>query len=787
MKSARIHSLLIAILAIGTIQAEPINENQARNIAANFMASHALQPTSLNMAHKATLTAGATSSEKTAYYVFNASRGGYVIVAGDDRAPAVLGYSEKGTFDSQNLPESMQEMLEGYAVQIEALTMGGKPATQISSGPAIAPLMSSTWSQKSPYNMLLPIVNGSRAVVGCAATAMAQVMYYWKWPARPTTTIPEYTTASLGINMPALSPVNFEWDAMRDSYLSNDSNSNEALAAATLSKYCAQALEMDFKDGTSSATTSRSGWALYTYFGYKGSIHGLYRTNYTSQQWADNIYTELSAGRPVIYSGSKKSGGHAFVCDGYDGNGMFHINWGWNSQSNGYFLLNVLNPDLQGTGSASGAYGYIYSQAIIVGIEPGEGANVFALTSSDVTLDGITTSRTSSNYDFKATVSGRFRNITSQPMAVSFGWGLYQGETLKSVLYENYSANLRPGYYISSTSRVLSFGKGITSGTYRIVPIYSEYSANNWRPCVGADMNYIEVTINGNTCNATGHGTAGDPNFTVNDIIIEGSMNNGRPVNIGLSLTNNGDMQNRLLYMFVDGTFTATGYVGIGKGETAVIPYRFVPSEAGNYTLKFSFNEDGSAPIATHMITINAMPEANLTATVKVLNVTDEDGKIVTSDKFSVQFTITNEGTTTYSEDISVKLFKNTYGNTGTSIQAKNQALELAPGETRVLQFDMDNVIDGWRYFAGAYCYSLGEQVLLKKSSFYTIIFPTEPPFIPGDVNEDNEVNIADVTALIDYLLNVTSTINLAAADVNNDSEVNIADVTRLIDLLLNI
>ena len=787
MKRISFFMLMMGLLASSTAWAMPINERQARNIAADFMASHALQSTNLNMAHKAPLTAAVADSGKAAYYVFNANRGGYVIVAGDDRAPAILGYSDKGSFDSQNIPEAMQYMLESYAAQIQALTMGGKPASRNTSGPAIAPLMSSAWSQKSPYNALLPIINGNRAVVGCVGTAMAQVMYYWKWPARPTMTIPEYTTSSLSIVMPALEPIDFDWDAMQDTYLTSDTTSTRGLAAATLSKYCAQALEMDFKEGTSGAQTTKSGWIMSTYFGYKTSAHGLYRTNYTTQEWEDNIYAELEAGRPVIYSGSKKSGGHAFVCDGYDGNGMFHINWGWNGQSNGYFLINVLNPDLQGTGSASGAYGYIYSQAIIVGIEPGEEANIFALTSSDVALNSYTSSRNGSNYDFRATVTGRFRNITSLPMAVSYGWGLYQGETLKTVLYNTYSSNLRPSYYVTLSSKVVSFGSGITSGTYRIVPIYSEYGSNNWRPCNGADMNYIEVVINGNTCTATGHGTAGSTDFTVNDIIVEGTMHNGRPVDIGLSLTNNGDSQNQLLYMFVNGTFTASGFVGIGKGETAVIPYRFLPSAAGNYTLTFSFNEDGSAPIATRTITINEMPEANLTATVKVLNITDTVNKIVTSDKFSVQFTITNEGTTAYNEDISVKLFKNTYGTTGTNIQAKNQYIELAPGDSTVLQFDMDNVIDGWKYFASSYFYSAGEQIQLKKTTSYTIVFPTEPQFIPGDVNDDSEVNIADVTTLIDYLLNNGTVINMAAADVNNDDSINIADVTSLIDLLLNI
>ena len=781
----RTFMLLMAMLTLSTSWAASINETQARNIATRFMASHAMPATSLRMAHKAPLTSATTSGEN-AYYVFNSTYQGYIIVAGDDRAPAVLAYSDKGTFDPANVPEAMQYMLEGYAAQIQDLKQYSKPAAPVMAGPAIAPLVSAAWSQNSPYNILLPIINGKHAVVGCAATALAQVMYYWKWPARPSMTIPAYTTSDLGIAMPALEPVDFDWDNMRDTYQTSDSTSVQALAAATLSKYCAQALEMNFKDGTSGATTTRSPQMLTNYFGYKASAHTVSRTNCTTQEWAELIYAELAAGRPVIYSGSKKSSGHAFVCDGYDGEGMFHINWGWNGQSNGYFVLNVLNPDVQGTGSASGGYGYIYKQSVIVGIEPGEGTNEFALTAVNVSLGNITTTRSSSDADFSATVTAHFYNYTSQPLAVSYGWGLYQGETLLSVAYNTSYSNLRPGFYMNASDRTAKFGSGLTSGTYRLVPIYSEYSANNWRPCLGVDKNYIEVVIDGNSCTATGHGTVGTPDYTINDITVEGNMHNGRPVDIGVNMTNNGESQNVLLYMFVNGTFTATGFVGMAKGETDVIPFRFMPSQAGDYTLTFSFNDDGSDPIATRTITITEMPEASLSATIEVLNITDAENKIITSDKFSIILTVTNIGTEVYHEDISLKLFKNTYGTTGSNVQAKNQLIELLPGESTSLQFDMDNVVDGWKYFVSSYYYSKGTQTSLKKSTSYTIVFPTLPEFIPGDVNNDGEVDIADVTTLIDYLLNNSTTINSAAADVDASGSIDIADVTSLIDTLLN-
>ncbi len=777
---------MMCLLAIATAWAAPVNENQARNIAASFMANHSMRSTSLRMAHKAPMvkTAGA---DNAAYYVFTGNQGGYVIVAGDDRAPAVLGYSDKGTFDSQNMPEAMQYLLEGYAAQIEALGTYAKPAHPLTSAPAIRPLVTASWSQNSPYNTLLPMLNnGKQAVAGCVATALAQVLYYWKEPARPTTAIPAYTSQSLGIYMPQLEPIDFNWTAMQDTYLNNDTESDGARAAAQLTLYCDQVMTMDFQYGVSGAMTSRIPNAISTYFGYKRNAHCEYRENFSTQGWTDLIYSELAQGRPVIYSGSKASSGHAFICDGYDGQGLFHINWGWDGMSNGYYLLNVLNPDAQGTGSASEAYGYIYDQYIVCNIEPGEGESEFALTAGSVALNGAETTRTSSNANFTATVTGRFYNYTPETIAVSFGWGFYQGDELLSVLYRSGSSSLPPNYFFSTNNQELSFGSGITSGTYRIVPIYSEYGANNWRPCVGADVNYIEVTIDGDNCTVIGQGSAGIRDYTVNDIHYDGALHHGRPVHLTLNMTNNGSSQNDLLYMHVNGTFNSTAYLGIEPGASGDILFTFLPTTPSTYTCTFSLNQDGSDPISQTVLNITQMPAANLRITSQVLNITDAANSIVTSDKYSVKLTVTNNGSTNYQEDITVKLYKNLDGNYGSNAQIENQFISIGPGETTELQFDLDNVIDGWRYFAAIYYYSNGQAVLDSTTPYYTIVFPAEPQFTTGDVNDDGAVNIADVTALIDYLLGSGNTVNELAADVNGDQNINIADVTALIDMLLS-
>jgi hypothetical protein len=757
------------------------------------MSDRSMQSTTLKKVRKAPMTAAA-NNEKAAYYVFNADRGGYVIVAGDDRAPAVLGYSDNGTFDNQDMPEAMQVMLDGYAAQLTALEQGAKPAPQLSMGRAIKPLVKSEWSQNEPFNTLFPEVStddySGHAVVGCVATALAQVMYYWKWPAHPTRPIAAYTSNYLQIDMPELTDeVVFNWDAMQNNYVTSDIESDGAKAVATLSLYCAQALQMDFYGSSSGASSGSISSAAATYFDYDASAHLVSRTNYSAQDWADLLYSELVAGRPVIYSASKYTGGHAFICDGYDGNGMFHINWGWNGKSNGYFLLNVLNPDAQGTGSASGAYGYIMEQEAVVGFQPDKGgSSIFEISAFDVALNSCTSTRTGTNVAFMADVSGKFQNNTPGAVDASFGWGLFDenGDFINR-LYGSNIQGLSPGYFVVKDNQVLSFGAGKTSGTYRIMPMYSEFKQNNWRPCIGAERNYIEVAIDGNQCTATGYGTAGIRAYTINDITFTGTMHNGRPVNIEVNMTNNGQSSNELLYMLINGQFAAAGYVGLEPGETGTIPYSYLFSAAGTYTLTWSWNEDGSNPIATRTVTINPMPAASLSISTQVLNVSDTDNTVIASDKFSAVFTITNVGETTYDEDISADLFKYLEGNSGSDVQSISQHLTLEPGQTTTMQFDMTNVSDGWKYFIRAAFYSEGKKYVFNPTTAYTIVFPEEPEVEKGNVNGDDKLDIDDVMALVDIILGNDATgYNLDAANVNGDEAVTIADVVELVKIILS-
>lgn len=777
------------ILTLSAAWAGPVDQNQARAVARNFLASHARPTADLKLLKKAPGSKASDVDAKAAYYVFGGERenSGFVIVAGDDRAPAVLGYSDSGKFDARDVPPALQELLDDYAAQMQELESGGEPRAIITSRPPVAPLLSCEWAQQEPYKLMMPFIDEDyQPVTGCVATAMAQVMYYWKWPLQ-TTAIPEYVTESDSIEVPGLMPAEFDWDLMQDSYFTSDSTSESAWEVAKLMRYCAQAMEMNFSYLGSGAVTAYMPLALSTYFGYSPNVHMLNRINFTAQEWEDSIYAELRAARPIIFSGRKAVSGHAFVCDGCDGEGMYHINWGWNGKSNGYYLLDVLNPSIQGTGSAGGSYGYIGSQAIIVGIQPGNGnCDDVVLTSAFLELNSHIDTRASTSDNFMARVSGRYYNYTSQQFSVDQGWALYQGDELVSLIIDSCFTDMMPGYYIYGNKDTLEFGSGITSGTYRLMPVYSECETPNWRPCVGAERHAIDVTIDGNSCSFAGHGSTATPDYRVDSVVFHGTKHPKRPLDITVYLTNNGESFNDVFYLYVNSQSESRAYVSIPKGESGAVTFRYTPSSAGIYTFAFTFYSTGKDPNEICMIIVDDMPESNLKGHVNVLNVTSPQNKTILSDKFSVRLHVTNMSSTPYNEDITVELNKITHDNYGTAIHRMSRHLNLAPYKSTTIQFDFDDVVDGWSYFLLAYCYGAGGEKTLAATTTYTMQFPDQQDVLTGDVDDDGLVTIADVTDLINYLLTDDATgINLATADCDADGKVDIEDATALINFLL--
>lgn len=453
----------------------------------------------------------AVSPSATCYYVFaNGEDKGFTIVSGDDRMPEVVGYSAQGTYDPDHLPANYVGFMKAYQETVEALLKGD---AQVSGGlaearqwradransAAVAPLLGGIkWNQMAPYNNMCPSYNGTnRAVTGCVATAMAQVMMYYQYPKELKATIKAYTAKSYGIQIPEISSgATYDWDNMLLDYSKSGYTSAQADAVAKLMYHCGAAVEMDYGPSSGANVTPA---ILATYFGYDADLmQDLTRTCFSLQQWMTLIDNELKAKRPILYSGKSSDGGHEFVCDGSDGKGLYHINWGWGGYQDGYFDLTILQPQKGGAGSGSAVDGYNRKCSMIIGIAPDNGmvdeplASYPQIMSMDHGgMTGITWTKTTREHvleSFQAEAKTCFANQSTTDFSGCFAYGIKANGTI--VLVSNYSRifTLRAvdsdggtwGTYGDNPELTISYP--FPHGINVIYPVYS-YDTKNWHVC----------------------------------------------------------------------------------------------------------------------------------------------------------------------------------------------------------------------------------------------------------------------------------------------------------------
>lgn len=447
-----------------------------------------------------------SSTEQPLYYVFNSgTNNGFIIIAGDDNSVPVLGYSRSGSFDKNNLPQNFRKWIEGYKTElnyiiennIEATTeikdewkaLKSGTSTRNNSISSVSPLLSTIWDQSPYYNDLCP--GGS--VTGCVATAMAQIMKYWEYPAQGSGFY-SYNEDNYGTLSANFGGTTYQWTSMPN----NVSSSNTAVA--TLMYHCGVSVDMSYSPEVSGAyvissqspVTNCSEYAYTTYFGYDNSVQGVERANYSASSWIQLIKTELDEGRPIEYAGFSSGGGHAFVCDGYDNNGYFHFNWGWGGAYDGYFIMDALNPT--GTGTGGGTGGYNSGHQAVIGIKPPTNTNVLDMKLYAEVTPSLSTIAYGQAFDITT-------NIFND------GSNNFNGDYCAAVFDNSYNFidfveiktdwSLEGGYIYSngitfSTDGLLS----MLPGTYNI-GIFYRPAGENW--VIVSDGNYsnlVEMTVN---------------------------------------------------------------------------------------------------------------------------------------------------------------------------------------------------------------------------------------------------------------------------------------------------
>ena len=354
-----IQFLLVLLLALGysPLQAKRITQWQAQQQAYSFWGKQMPQKA------KAKSRTATTASPSDAYYVFNNDAGGFVIIAGDDAVTPVLGYTSTGSFDAENLPDGLKDLLKSYERQIAALGdnyVANQTATRTAfTGEKL--LKTAEWNQMAPFNKYTP----NNYVTGCVATAGAIVMKHHGYPAKGTGS---HSYTWNGQTLTANFGHDYDWASMPDKY---DGTNDAAFdGVARLMSDLGVAVEMQYDKDGSGAYIGNLITALQKYYGYSKLSHLMAIEDVGAEAWNSRLREEIDANRPVLYAASDPArGGHAFVIDGYKDE-SFSVNWGWGGYCNGFYKIGALNPESNGKPEGDK---YNVSQSAVFGMEPSDG------------------------------------------------------------------------------------------------------------------------------------------------------------------------------------------------------------------------------------------------------------------------------------------------------------------------------------------------------------------------------------------------------------------------------
>ena len=595
----RILSIITLLLMATTISAGPVSKQKAQSHAYNFMAKNGMKikTAPAHIARKA--------NGEAAYYVYNAADSkGFVIISGDDRTDAVLGYVDQGEFNPASIPENMRVWLEGYRNELEDADAESAYAPE-TSREDIPVLMTTLWNQNDPYNRLCPEYQGSPTYTGCVSTALAQIMKYYNYPNSLSQPLPGYQPANYStytsrywtnFSPNGMPDTTFVYNDMRNYYTGSESDKSKD-AVALLMQYISYAAQTNYGTNISTASVGSPVNVLRNYFDYDASVRLVARSSYSATQWDELIYAEMAAKRPVIISGSSDNGnGHQFVCDGYQ-NGLYHFNWGWGGYCNGYFRLTALTPKGSGIGGTSNvASGYNQGVMAVIGIQP----------NTHETVEEETAPVCTAFYQDEEYIHLTLAGFQPQTINYAFGIGYYEEDgTLVPISHAVFNG-LRNGISTSYTfaNSTVEFFCREKGRTYKIVPIYAIVdngvvgvapAGTVWKSFAPYSV-YITFLIDadGNIFMDRYPHT----DVTVSELTIEGPMTAKAQAKVKITLHNNGDefSDNVALYVAAPGCIPMLADGGnevVGAGDNQDIDFYFTPTREGTYTIYAVYGKEG--------------------------------------------------------------------------------------------------------------------------------------------------------------------------------------------------
>lgn len=440
-----IQFLLVLLLALGysPLQAKRITQWQAQQQAYSFWGKQMPQKA------KAKSRTATTASPSDAYYVFNNDAGGFVIIAGDDAVTPVLGYTSTGSFDAENLPDGLKDLLKSYERQIAALGdsyQANQTATRAAfTGEKL--LNTAKWNQMAPFNKYTP----NNYVTGCVATAGAIVMKHHGYPAKGTGS---HSYTWNGKTLTANFELGYDWANMPAQYNGNDAAFD---GVARLMADLGVAVEMQYNKDGSGAYIGNLVTALQKYYGYSKLSHLMAIEDVGAEAWNGRLRDEIDANRPVLYAASDPNtgGGHAFVIDGYKDE-SFSVNWGWGGYCDGFYKIGALNPESEGNPTGDK---YNVGQSAVFGMEPSGGMEKV----STMGFKKLTNQLQTLNMNITDVKKGQRGTIFSAPIGntgdhnfngeIAVALMNAKGEIRETVTRQPFKlTDFAPGYYYTSLS-----------------------------------------------------------------------------------------------------------------------------------------------------------------------------------------------------------------------------------------------------------------------------------------------------------------------------------------------
>lgn len=667
--------------------ASPVDKQTALSAANAFIKEKGLS-LSINDSRSFRAQKANGNTNESYYYIFNSPNGGYVIASGDDNLYPILGYSDKGYIDMDNLPSGLEALLQSYqdaidAIEsrevsvsteaIEAYSQGSKRSMSLTKYP-IKPFLTKTWGQLAPFSSLNPVVNDNYCPCGCLTAVVAEVVGYYEYP----TTMPAtsaYTTTTLNLDIPALPSYDVEWMNLISNYSTQSYTTIEKNEVCKLMLQLACLMKSDFYEDYTPTPVSHITSAFKS-LGYTTSS----LTKHTAKimnDWDEIMYDDLANGRPIIVTGrniKKGASRHAFIFDGYDQDGLYHVDWGFDGNANGFYRLAQLSPYDNTT-----SYAYMKELYVLYNIQPKVNGTINKDVPDFACLQTISLSVSDNQLVIQR------RNTKEATKTFKYGIGLVDEDfqLVKVIAWD--TLTYKKDQTVKKTW-VVSDVSDVPDGTYRIYPVsqlldgdglwhFDQNNSNN--SCALAEITNGQAELSPIKC------------ITYNSFECDSSLQfvRGAARRLTLNITNNTlEKLNRRYYLFEDEEPVHYTIATVAPTATADIEFLYFPAVEGNHKLRLCTDTLLQNIIYERDVKVVSSISNKLSVDAYEIDNYDRKNTILYGNTFRIRVKITNKNSKDYNDFVRLLLRHGSWYDT------KKPLVSIKAGESIWLEFESNNL-----------------------------------------------------------------------------------------------